>query len=136
LAEQSFQNHTARSPLYLFLLVLNLALVISAIIHVVQEHSRANMLLVPVTFSLLLAPLLTRMYATKNQDRIIRLEETLRLQRLGASADGLTVKQLVGLRFASDGEVVALAARAKAEGLDTKQIKAAVVQWRADEHRV
>ena len=48
----------------------------------------------------------------------------------------LTVKQVVALRFASDGEFVALAARAASEGLAPDDIKKAVKTWRADEYRV
>jgi hypothetical protein len=46
------------------------------------------------------------------------------------------VKQIVGLRFASDGEFVALARRGAEDGLAQKDIKQAVKNWRADTDRV
>jgi hypothetical protein len=84
---------------------------------------------------------LTRGYALKNQDRLIRLEEQLRLADLLDESqlgliDQLTVDQFVGLRFASDAEVAGLAQRAVAEHLDRKQIKQAITEWRPDHQRI
>jgi hypothetical protein len=58
----------------------------------------------------------------------------IRLGRLGREeiVERLTVKQLVALRFASDGEIVALADRALSENLLPDQIKRAITRWRAD----
>jgi hypothetical protein len=77
-----------------------------------------------------------RMYSLKVQDRVIRLEEQSRLRWLGVDSTGLTIGQLIALRFASDNEVGALATRARAESLAPKQIKEAIVNWRADDRRV
>jgi hypothetical protein len=84
---------------------------------------------------------LSRGYALKNQDRLIRLEEQLRLADLLdeeqlALIDTLTVDQYVGLRFAADTEVAALAQRAVAENLNRKQIKQAITTWRPDNQRI
>ena len=81
------------------------------------------------------------MYSAKVQDRVIRLEERLRLQSLAPDAfkariPELTVRQLVALRFASDSEVTALATKALDENLAPKQIKALIQNWRPDFHRV
>ena len=79
-----------------------------------------------------------RIFPLKAQDRAIRAEESLRHFVLtGKLPDpGLTVKQLVALRFAADAEFPALAARAAAESLQPDAIKRAVQTWRADDYRV
>ena len=80
--------------------------------------------------------------AARAQDRVIRLEERLRLQALmspeNVSKIGqLTPAQLVALRFASDEEVPDLAERTlTGEFKSPEQIKKAVKNWRADLHRV
>jgi hypothetical protein len=72
------------------------------------------------------------------QDRAIRAEENLRhFVMAGKPLDRrLTVKQIVGLRFASDGEFVELARKAAEEGLPQDTIKKSVKSWRADHDRV
>jgi hypothetical protein len=82
-----------------------------------------------------------RAYATRLQDRIIRLEERLRLgtvlpEGLRPRIGELSDTQLVGLRFASDAELPALVQRALDEKLDRTQIKKAVTDWRPDYSRV
>ncbi len=82
--------------------------------------------------------LFARIFALKAQDRAIRAEENLRHFALtGKLLDPrLTVKQIIGLRFASDAEFVALAQRAAEEKLSLDAIKRAVKDWRADYYRV
>ena len=83
-----------------------------------------------------------RMFAMGVQDRVIRLEERLRMERLldadlKAHIPEFTTEQLIALRFASDEELPALARRVLAEGIaDRKTIKLAVKNWRADHQRV
>jgi hypothetical protein len=82
-----------------------------------------------------------RTYPLKVQDRVIRLEERLRLQAL-APAEWhtqiykLSEDQLIGLRFAADDEVVALAKQALEQNLNRKQIKERIKDWRPDNWRV
>lgn len=109
-------------------------------------HRRAeNPVLYPWLIVLFLALFLlnmqSRLYALRLQDRIIRLEEHLRLASLlpameQNSVRSLTTSQLIGLRFASDAELPSLAARAATEGLSAAAIKDAVINWRHDDARV
>jgi Family of unknown function (DUF6526) len=82
-----------------------------------------------------------RLYALRVQDRVIRLEERLRLASLmpepaHSRIPELTEGQLLALRFASDGEVAKLAERALAEKLSRAGIKKAIQTWRPDYWRV
>jgi hypothetical protein len=77
----------------------------------------------------------------KVQDRLIRLEETLRMGRLlpedlKARIPELTVKQMVGLRFASDGELTDRVREALDQNLDGEAIKKRIQTWRPDTFRV
>jgi hypothetical protein len=118
-----------------------LLLLVGSIVHAVQYPHLVGFLLVFLIIAVVLVSLKTRMYALRVQDRLIRLEERLRLAALlppnlqpGIAA--LSIPQLVALRFASDAELPSLAARAISEALTPQQIKAAIVTWRADEFRV
>ncbi len=140
MAEQNYKNHTRLDPAFhFFLLPVLFGLFVLTLVACYRHHGHMGYLyifLAVLTFAVILLAAKARMYAAQNQDRIIRLEETLRLGALGGSAAGLTVRQLVALRFASDGEVVELAERARRDHMQPKQIKQAVQNWRADYERV
>lgn len=93
--------------------------------------------LLSLTAAVLVLVAISRVYIVRLQDRIIRLEMRLRLERVGRGAlfERLSTPQLVALRFASDAELAALADRALAEGLTRSQIKQAVRDWQPDLHR-
>lgn len=103
-----------------------------------QQDRLEHWWLALTAFALLLLTMQQRMYSLRVQDRIIRLEETLRITRLAPAANvsGLSLRQLIALRFASDRELPALAERAVKEGLTGAQIKEAIVAWRADDIRI
>lgn len=95
-----------------------------------------------VAAALVATVFLARYYSLRQQDRIIRLEERLRLQTLlpedlRSRVNELRTAQLIGLRFCSDDEL-ADAARAVLAGEVKSQdeIKRRVRQWRADHHRI
>ena len=89
-----------------------------------------------------IVPLLKlRSYPLKVQDRVIRLEERLRLQTLAPDEwrtrlYRLNENQLIALRFAADDEVVELARQALEQNLNRKQIKERIRNWRPDDWRV
>ena len=95
-----------------------------------------------VAMILLLLALIVRAYATALQDRIIRLEERLRLERLlppdlSARVGELTTGQLVALRFCDDAQVAEITADVLSGELRGREaIKKRITNWRADHHRV
>ena len=140
--EQNFKNHGRIDPAFHgFLAPLGLAMLIGAVTYVVRDPGWDSASHVLAVIWVIVLQFKVRLYALKVQDRVIRLEERLRLAQLlpesqrGPSGE-LSESQLIGLRFASDGEVAGLAQRALAEKLDAKQIKQAVQQWRPDHWRV
>jgi hypothetical protein len=142
---QSFKNHARFDPAFHFfllpLLLLNLIFAIYATIHAWPSFPHTHLWWIVMSIVFFVMAGLSRGYALKNQDRIIRLEEQLRLadllpeNQLGL-IDALTIDQFVGLRFASDAEVATLAQRAVAEKLDRKQIKQSITNWRPDNQRI
>jgi hypothetical protein len=140
--QQTYKNHTRFDPGFHFLLApLILACLVVSIFFAVRHPGIDSILLVVLVFALLIAAGKTRGYSLRVQDRVIRLEERLRLSLLlpphdKARIPELTESQLIALRFASDDELPALAMRAVNEGLTSKQIKAAIESWRPDMFRV
>jgi len=139
---QSYANHTRWLAPYHFvvspLLIINFGMAIRS---AVREPSVATAWGVLLAFAILLGIGLGRVQALTVQDRLIRLEETLRLQRLLPSEEHgeigkLSRREFVALRFASDAELPALFRRVrKGEFTDTKAIKQAITAWRPDELR-
>lgn len=134
--KQTYKNHVRVDRAYLALTVLNLTDLIAAIWWMGRRFDLHHLVVVGLAVAVLSATHALRHYALVNQNRTIRLEENVRLHWLGADGAGLTMKQMIALRFASDGEVVALARRAAAENLSPNQIKEAIVVWRPDLDRV
>jgi hypothetical protein len=138
--EQNFKNH----PRYIFgfhiitFAVILTALIISINLLVKEGINLQTVFSVLVAVSLGLLFAFIRQFATKNQDRIIRAEETARNYKLtGKEPDiRLTKSQLIALRFADDSEYVTLTKKAINENLSPKAIKQEINKWRADHHRV
>jgi hypothetical protein len=139
---QSFRHHARFDPLFHFflgpVLIINLVSAIVALIRYPHWHTAWWLVL---SVAALVAVLKIRLYALKVQDRVIRLEERLRLQALApaewhAQIYRLSEDQLIGLRFAADEEVVELAKQALEHNLNRKQIKERIRSWRADYWRV
>jgi hypothetical protein len=141
-ASQSLKNHGRIDPPFHFvsftLLLVNLGIVIA---YAVRNMNLYSAWAVIFSVGIFIPFFRIRIYALKVQDRVIRLEERLRLQAL-APAEWhtqiyrLSEDQLIALRFASDSEVVELAKQALEHNLDRKQIKERIKSWRADNWRV
>ena len=139
---QSLRNHARLDPPYhlvsFTLLLVNLGLVIA---YSVRHMNLYTAWAVIFSVGIFIPFFKIRLYALRVQDRVIRLEERLRLQALAppewhAQIYLLNEDQLIGLRFAADGEVVDLARQALEHNLDRKQIKERIKSWRPDEWRV
>ena len=146
---QTLANHTRWDPPYHFYVVpiFGLALILTLIhffAHIthgdIHDHIHA-VLLILLAVAFLIWLVKTRFYALKVQDRVIRLEERLRLTQLLPDAlrsriPELTEGQLVALRFASDAEIPKLVERTLKENLSSADIKKAIQTWRPDYWRV
>jgi hypothetical protein len=142
---QSFKNHGRFDPQFhfvlSFILLANLAFAIFHLIHHWQLERIGAFWYLALSLAAFLVLFKIRSYPIKVQDRVIRLEERLRLQALApaewhAQIYRLNEDQLIGLRFAGDGEVVELAKQALEHNLNRKQIKERIKDWRPDEWRV
>jgi len=142
---QSYQHHARFDPQFHFvllpLLLLNFIFSIYATIHSWPFFPHTHLWWIVMSLVFIGMAGISRGYALKNQDRLIRLEEQLRLADLLDESqlsliDALTTDQYIGLRFASDAEVATLAQRAVTENLTRKQIKQAITTWRPDNQRL
>ena len=139
---QNLKNHARFDPPFHFvLLIVFLANLIISIVYVVKHPGFYSAWFVVLSVAAILALLKMRLYPLKVQDRVIRLEERIRLQALAPSEwhtqiYRLSEDQLIGLRFASDDEVVELAKQALEHNLTRKQIKERIKDWRGDYWRV
>jgi hypothetical protein len=139
---QTFANHGRFQPAFHFVLVpLLLINLIVGIVWLVREPGFGSAWDVVMAVALVVLATLARTNPMKVQDRVIRLEERLRLYALLPESKRnripeLTEDQLIALRFAPDDELPALAEKAWTEKLTRKDIKKAINNWRPDHWRV
>jgi len=141
---QNFANHARYVPAYHgVLFVLLLATLGGAIVNLVKswcDHTRiySASLILALTIALFMVAFFARYFALRAQDRAIRAEENLRHYVLtGKLLDPrLSIRQIIGLRFAPDEEFVELARRAAEENLSEVEIKKAIKNWKGDYYRV
>ena len=140
--QQDYANHGRTDPVFhRFLVPVSALTIIVALVNVCRHPGFNSAWLVLVSVAAGVALFKMRLYSLKVQDRVIRLEERLRLQQLlseplRSQIDQLTVGQLVALRFACDTELPALSVRAINEKLSKDELKKAVTSWRPDHFRV
>jgi hypothetical protein len=143
--EQNLKNHGRYDPLVHFVLLpILVANLVFAVFHLIRHWATAPIAsawFLVLSLAVFIPFTKLRSYPLRVQDRVIRLEERMRLQAL-APAEWhtqiyrLTEDQLIGLRFAADDEVVELAKLALEGKLDRKQIKERIKSWRPDNWRI
>ena len=139
---QTYANHRRLEPLQHFVLIPILLITwIATIWQAIKFPSLHSVWVALLGFVSLMVATQVRIYALKVQDRVIRLEETLRMERvlpqdLKARIPELTVKQMVGLRFAADLELAERVREALDQNLSGEAIKKRIQIWRPDTFRV
>jgi hypothetical protein len=140
--EQNFSNHSRFVTLYHFVTVPFLVAILTGASINLCNSSESNLysasLILCLTIALSLTFYFARAFALKANDRAIRAEENFRHFILTGKPlpTGLRSSQIVALRFASDAEFPALAAKSVAENTKIKEIKQSIINWKADNNRV
>ncbi len=138
---QNLANHSRYVPGYHFLTAgLLLVNLVWSIVRLVGGPSIDSTVALLVAVALVMMFWYLRVFPLAVQDRVIRLEESLRLAAVAPELAGrvgeFTPHQLVALRFASDAELASLARRVLDERITSRSaIKALIREWRPDHQR-
>ena len=142
-APQNFENHAKLVPGYHYVITgMLLFLLGSSAYRLVTAFSVDALANLVMVLALLVTAFYARVFPMGVQDRVIRLEQSLRMERLlpddlKPRIPQITTSQFVGLRFASDAELEALTRKVLDEGIeDRKAIKQMVNDWQPDNHRI
>ena len=142
-SDQNFENHAKMVPAYHYWMAPMLLLPTVYLGYgVVVDFSLAGLLSFVFAIGVFLVAFFARWFALGVQDRVIRLEEQLRMERLlpedlRQRIPEVTTTQMIALRFASDEELPGLVSKALSEGIsDRKKLKQEIKQWRADHQRI
>jgi hypothetical protein len=140
MSEQNFANHAKTVPAFHFFVLPILMLNVGWSVYRWKTllWSIDGAICVLTSIAIVVGFLCARMFALSVQDRVIRLEERLRCERLlpqdlHARIVEFKPGQLISLRFASDAEFPTLARKVLNEKMtDRKAIKQQIKDWRAD----
>ncbi len=138
---QNYSNHRKLvTGFHGITLLGTLILLIGSIVNLVKsshDNLYSASLIVLASVLLILIAYYARSFALRAQDRAIYAEEKFRYYLLTKEVlpKELTVRQIVGLRFASDDEMALLVARAIKEKMSENDIKKSIKNWRADHYR-
>lgn len=141
---QNYSNHSRLNPLHHFVIIpLSVFLLVWSLLKFLNsENSLAEKIFfIIAAICILLVGLISRLYALKNQDRLIRIEMRLRYFELTGNSlstieNKLTLSQLIALRFAGDDELIDLINDTLNKNLSSKEIKKSIKNWKADYNRV
>ena len=148
MADQTFATHAKYVPGYHFvalgILVVNFLWSVYRAIWPFEPGVPVfdRLLAVLVAVALMLLAWYLRTFPLRAQDRVIRLEERLRLERLlpedlRGRIGELSTGQIIALRFASDAEVPELTRVVLDQKITgQKDIKTRIRNWRADHLRM
>ena len=141
-SSQTFGNHARYVPLFHFvagpLLLINF---VDSVVQVVRTRAWEDIVSLMTAIALLILFFTARQFATTVQDRVIRLEEQLRYDRLlptdlRSRSGEFTVRQIVAMRFAPDAELPTLARTVLERQISSqKEIKQMIKEWRGDHLR-
>ncbi len=142
-SDQNFKNHAKMVPAYHYWMTSMLVLPSLYLGYgVVTDFSFADLVTFIFSVGVVFAAFFARWFALGVQDRVIRLEEQLRMEKLlpeelKQRIPEVTTEQMIALRFASDEELTGLVFTALSEGIsDRKTLKQAIKNWRADNQRI
>lgn len=142
---QNFKNHARYYPLHHFIItpltLLFLGWTVERSNFDTSESTSESIYFLILGLILVLLPLLGRMYALKNQNRIILMEMRLRYYHLTGKSfsekeKDLRTNQIIALRFAGDDELLSLIDQAISNNLSNKEIKMSIKNWKGDYSRV
>ena len=134
---QTFDNHPHFPTMTVVAAVFSVLALLGFGVNAFRHPGFESVALIALTLSVMALVVISRTYTVRLQDRIIRVEMCLRLERLGKGGEfsRLSTSQLVALRFASDAELSGLVDRALRDDLNLEQIKQAVTDWQPDDLR-
>ena len=139
---QNYKNHAKFVPVFHYIalpfLLINFLAALFRLTQDINFHALNDL---GLAVAVIIVAVFTRLFALKAQDRVIRLEEQLRMQELlpdalKMNAFRLTMGQIVALRFASDEELAELTQDALDHNTSPNALKQAVKDWRPDYDRV
>ena len=139
---QNYENHAKRVPMFLVSFLFITAYLLGSLYQVVVGPSLESIISLLFAVGVMGILFMARAFPLGVQDRVIRLEERLRLESILGPEQRDTIAKmdtelLIGLRFASDSEVAGLLDTILEENIkDRKEIKKRVKAWRADHQRI
>ena len=140
---QTYKTHAKLVPMFHYVLLPILLInLVAMIYHLWQSPDLFHAWSVVMAFAFLVTAFFARIFALGAQDRVIRLEERMRLRELlpadmKARSHEFTREQIIGLRFASDAELPELAATVLRDNVQKRDaVKKMVKHWRADDHQL
>lgn len=142
---QNYSNHARYYPFHHFVLtpmtLIYLGWTIYRMDFSTSESLNSSLYSLLGAIILVLLPLLSRIYALKNQNRVILMEMRQRYFHLTSMSfypveNQLKLSQIIALRFAGDNELLELIEKAIHQKLSAKEIKLQIKNWQGDYRRV